>query len=145
MPILFENDRKRNPYKNTLYQGQGFQKTPKAFYDSDTDDDDELNEVLRSNYGGFIDLSSIISNVGKLVNDNKETIQSVASTAGKVVDLGKSINETIKASNEHKKVKQIQNLQNSNPSALNSIQKKTLTPEQDAVLIGNGFENFKRN
>jgi hypothetical protein len=66
MPILFEND-KKNPYKNTLYQGQGFQKTPRAFNDSDTDGDEY--------YGGFIDWGSIISNIGKLVNDNKETIQ----------------------------------------------------------------------
>jgi hypothetical protein len=140
MPILFENDRKRNPYKNTLYQGQGFQKTPKAFYESDTDDDDGLNGVQRSNYGGFIDLGSIISNVGKLVNDNKETIQSVASTAGKVVDLGKAINETIKASNENnRKMEQVKNLRNSKKG------KKTLTPEQDAVLIGDGFATFKRN
>ncbi len=96
MPILFENDRKRNPYKNTLYQGQGFQKTPKAFYEIDTDEDDE-------HYGGWIDLGSIISNMGNFVKDNKDTIQSVASTAGKVVDLGKAINETIKASNKGKK------------------------------------------
>jgi hypothetical protein len=140
MPILFENDRKRNPYKNTLYQGQGFQKTPKAFYESDTDDDDGLNGVQRSNYGVFIDLGSIISNVGKLVNDNKDTIQSVASTAGKVVDLGKAINETIKTSKENnRKAEQVKKL-----STNSKKQKKTLTPEQDAVLIGEGFATFKR-
>ena len=69
--------------KGTLYNRRGIvsQKLSKAYYESDSDSEHE---------GGFIDLSSIINItkvIGKIVNDNKDTIQSVACTVGKVIEL----------------------------------------------------------
>ena len=127
MPILQEIDKTQNPYMRTLYYGNGFQKTPKAFYDSDTDDDEYSGS-------GFMDL---VSAVGRFVGDNKDTIQAIAYTAGKVLDTGKAISETVKASNEVKKLEQIAALRK-------TAKRKKLPPDAEAAMIGSGFATFRR-
>ncbi len=90
-------DQMRDPYKHTLYSGSGYNrnsKLSKAYY----------GQGLRSlQTGGAFDFSSLV-NAGKtaidFVKDNKDLIQTGVSTAGKVVDLGKSISDTIEKSKE---------------------------------------------
>jgi hypothetical protein len=129
--IQHEFDKKRNPYKGTIFfsgvthSGNGlYNKSTGPFYESDSDSDDDQNG--RSHEGGFIDFGSLISNVGSFISNNKDTIQAVASTAGKVADAGKAISETVKAA--HTK--------NNN--------KKTLTPEDENRMFGAGFKVFKK-
>ena len=124
MTILQEIDKKINPYKGTIYYGHGFQKISTAFYESDSDE-----EFI----GGLIDIGSLISNVSKAVSDNKDTIQSIASTAGKFVDLGKSISNTVKSNQELKKLENVKR------------NRKKFTPEQEQILLGEGFATFRRN
>jgi hypothetical protein len=118
-----EFDKKRNPYKGTLYySGNGF-KNNQVFYESDSDSD-EYN-------GGMIDFGSLLTNVGKVFSDNKDTIQALASTTGKVADMGKSISETVKASN-------------AKPHSVGQSpsKTKTLTPQQENQMFGTGFKVF---
>jgi hypothetical protein len=111
-----EFDKKRNPYRGTLYfSGNGFSRNNKVFYESDSESDDGHFQ------GGMIDFGSLISNVGKVLSDNKDTIQALASTTGKVADMGKSISETVKASKK---------------------KTKTLTPEDENRMFGVGFKVF---
>ncbi len=123
--IKHEFDKKRNPYKGTLYfSGNGLSRNNKVFYESESDSDVD-------NYdGGMIDFGSLISNVGKVLSDNKDTIQALASTTGKVADMGKSISETIKSNK-------------SKSSSNTNTNSKTLTPEQDNRMFGSGFKVFK--
>src|SRR5829696_35019 len=95
MPIIQAIDKRRKPYRNTLYSGKGLypSRTSKAYYE-----------------GGFIDLSSIV-NAGKtaaeFVQNNKDLIQAGVSTAGKVFDLGKSISESDKKAKEIEQIKEL--------------------------------------
>jgi len=121
MSIKLEFDKKRE----RKYNGNGFQKISKAYIESDSDDDYN---------GGFIDLGSLISNASNFVTTNKDAIQAIASTVGKVAELGKSVSDTVKSSKELEALKTLKSKSKS--------MSKTLTPEQDKILMGNGFVRF---
>jgi hypothetical protein len=97
----------------------------------------------RPKEGGFFNLSSIVDtakNIGEVINTNKDTIQSVASTIGSVADAGKAISETIKTSKELEKLKTVQEQRNKNKKKT----KVELSPEQLERIkkVGNGFMKF---
>ena len=123
MSIKLEFDKKRE----RKYNGNGFQKISKAYIESDSDDDYN---------GGFIDLGSLISNASNFVTTNKDAIQAIASTVGKVAELGKSVSDTVKSSKELEALKTLKSKSKS--------MSKTLTPEQDKILMGNGFVRFRK-
>src|SRR5829696_10523152 len=142
MPMIQEIDKRRNLYKNTLYTGRGLYhsgfavKTSKAYY--------EGGQLLTSELGsGFLDLASIV-NAGKtaaeFVQNNKDLIQTGVSTVGKIVDLGKSIDDTVKKSKEIEQIKELR---------AKSKKPKTeykFTPEQEDKMrkLGQGFQTFKK-
>ena len=101
------------------YRGNGIEKLSKTFIDSDSDDEQ---------IGGFFDIGSLLSNMGKFVSENKDVIQSVASTAGKVVDMGKSVSDTVKSF-----------------KLTSDNKKRQFTPEEDKKLQGSGFVKFSKN
>ena len=126
MVIQQNIDKQRNPYKHTLYAGTGFSyKTSKAYYN-----------------GGFIDLASI-TNAGKtaaeFVQNNKDLIQTGVSTVGKVIDLGKSISESVKKSKEVEQIKELR------AKKKPKIEYK-FTPEQEERMqkLGSGFSTFSK-
>ena len=116
MPIIQEVDNNRNLYKNTAFKtGNGFtNKLPKAYHQ-----------------GGFVDFTSIAN----LINNNKDLIKST-------VDLGKAIHDTVKTSQELKKIKSNNN--NNNKSSVKKTE-YTLTPEEEKrfnSFAGNGFKKI---
>jgi len=125
MSIKLEFDKKRE----RKYNGNGFQKISKAYIESDSDDDYN---------GGFIDLGSLISNASNFVTNNKDAIQAIASTVGKVAELGKSVSDTVKSSKELGAIE----LKTLSKAQKTRKKVKTLTPEQDKILMGNGFVRF---
>src|SRR5829696_853974 len=138
MPMIQEIDKRRNLYKNTLYTGRGLYRsgTSKAY--------NEGGQLLTSELGsGFLDLASIV-NAGKtaaeFVQNNKDLIQTGVSTVGKIVDLGKSIDDTVKKSQEIEQIKELR---------AKSRKPKTeykFTPEQEDKMrkVGLGFQTFRK-
>lgn len=133
MPIIQHIDKKRQLYKNTLYN---------------------KNEVVEAHTGGFINVSGLASLPSVLsavtpalnfVNDNKDLINSGITTVSKAIDLGKNINDTVKMSKEIEKIRAL-NLQRQQ-----TVKQKQheFTPEQEAALRsiaianGSGFATFK--
>ena len=117
MPLLQQVDIKRNIYNNTAYKGSGFSSSrlPKAYYQ-----------------GGVIDFASI----GNLINENRDLINSGINTVSQVVDLGKAMHDTVKASKELGQIKSNNKKRSSN---------HTFTSEQEERLksfAGNGFKQI---
>ena len=113
MTIIQKIDTDRNLHKRTLYStGSGFK--PPAYYQQ----------------GGFI--TSLID----FVKDNKELLSSGAAAVGKVVDLGKSIADTMKTAKELEKIRET--------NTKNKRKEYTMTPEQEEALksVGSGFATF---
>ncbi len=136
MPLVQRIDEMKNPYKHTLYSGSGYNrnsKLPKAYIQT----------------GGAFDLSALVDAGLNFVKDNKDLIQTGVSTAGKVVDLGKSISDTIEKSKELE-VEKIKELR-AKKAQQSKKPKKTFqfSDEQEAKMkalrpSGAGFVNVKK-
>jgi hypothetical protein len=144
MGIIQEIDRKKFKQKHPIYQG-GSINLPFKSLNSRAWQSQNHPVYLSRKDGGFINLSSILDtakNIGNLINENKDTINNVASTVSSVANAAKGISDTIKTSKELEKLKTVEDLRRKKKK-----EKKEdiiLTPEQEESLkkIGSGFVKF---
>jgi hypothetical protein len=123
MVFVQEIDRKRNPYKHTLYGGQGFNNM----------------KLSKAYIGGLIDLSSI----NNFLNDNKELIHAGITTTGKIVDLGKSVSDAVNKTKEVAKIKELRAEQKK--KKMKKKEEYQFTPEMEEKMKsvkGDGFAIF---
>jgi hypothetical protein len=135
MGIIQEIDRKKFKQNHPIYVGGSIntKMLNKPFK--------SLNNhpiYLSKKDGGIINLGSILDvakNIGNLINENKDTVSSVANAA-------KGVSDTIKTSKELEKLKTVEYLRRKNKKKKN--EDIELTPEQTESLkkIGSGFVKF---
>ena len=115
MPYIQVNDRRKTIYKNTLFSGSGIPlfTRPSKIYE-----------------GGLIDFSTIAN----FVRDNKELISTGVSTAGKIIDLGKSVADLNKSTKEVEKIKELRTSKKPKKEYVISA-----AQEDKLKALGNGF------
>jgi mannose/fructose/N-acetylgalactosamine-specific phosphotransferase system component IIB len=87
----------------------------------------------------FASLIDTVKNVGSVINDNKETIGSVASAVSNVSNAAKSISDTVKLSKELEKIKQVKQIAQHTKSKQNKQ-----STSKDIELSEEQLENLKK-
>jgi len=105
MGIIQEIDRKKFKQNHPIYVGSSINTPFKSLNNHPV--------YLSRKDGGFINLSSILDtakNIGNLINENKDTINNVASAVSSVANAAKGVSDTIKTSKELEKLKTVEDL-----------------------------------
>ena len=132
MGLIQEIERKKFIQKHPIYAGSSIPFKP-------------LNNhhvYLLQKDGGF--LNSILDaakTIGTLINENKDTINNVASTVSSVANATSAVADTIKTSKELEKMTTVEELRRKNKKKKKEI---ILTPEQRESLMkaGSGIVKF---